>query len=78
MAHAIPRWVAINSDMPPSGPESAPRRHLLFVSDGLWRPQDGPKMPRTRHKRGPNGAAGCPTIVQEALESAPTRPRDAV
>ena len=46
----------------------------FFASDGLLRPQDGPKMAQDGPKRGPRGPQDCPKSAQERSKSAPRGP----
>ena len=49
-------------------------RSCFFASDGLLRPQDGPKMAQERPKRGPRGPQDGPKSAQERPKTAPRRP----
>ena len=50
----------------------------LFASDGLLRPQDGPKMAQESPKRGPRGPQDGPKSAQERSKSAPRGVQEAI
>ena len=50
----------------------------LFASDGLLRPQDGPKMAQESPKRGPRGPQDGPKSAQERSKSGPRGPHDGI
>ena len=50
----------------------------FFASDGLLRPQDGPKMAQDSPKRGPRGPQDGPKSAQERSKSGPRGPQDGI
>ena len=46
------------------------RHSRLFASDGLWHPQDGPKLPQESPKRGPRRPKTAPRAAKNAPRTA--------